>query len=96
MTPDQLEQIKKVVADGIETNVNGKIRAISKTLNDYIDEDTKYKIKEDLWREKADPVIDMGTNVQGFAKVVLYILAGLGAVIGVLLGVIRCIKVFFR
>ena len=46
------ETIKSAVESGIEVNVNGKIRALSKVVNDYIEKDIEHNKKtEELARQ---------------------------------------------
>lgn len=44
------DEMKTHVADTIETVVNGGIRGIKKNLDDYIEEDKK-------WKERAEPLV---------------------------------------
>jgi len=71
------------IADGIETNVNGKIRKLTtiveghNTMVDvYIKEDKadNERMKEETikWRKDADDKLQLVGNVQGFGKVALY------------------------
>lgn len=71
MTPEQYQQFTDNIKETIKTTVNGKIDRIEKKLDTYIEEDNK-------WKAAAQPTIDMGNNVRGFNKVLMYIL-GIGA-----------------
>lgn len=74
MTPTELEQLKEFVALTITTTVNGKIDRMNTKLDTYIKEDN-------LWKEKAQPIIDLGNNARGASVVALW-LAGFIAAIG--------------
>lgn len=73
MTPLELEQIKQIIADTITKVVNGKIdklTAENRTTSEKLD---AYVIRDDLWKERAEPVIDMGINAKGASVVTLWI-----------------------
>lgn len=99
MTPEQFdrflksqkEQLELSVATAIEKNVNGKIRNLDKKLDDYITVDTTWKVIDKKWKEDAQPTIDLGNNVRGFNKVLLYLL-GLVASIGGVFAFIKLVK----
>lgn len=78
MTPDELEQlkydIKTTLTQVVVSTVNGKIDAISRKLDLYIQEDT-------AWKTTAEPVIEMGNNARGASIVALW-LAGVIVAIG--------------
>lgn len=75
MNEEQLEVLRKTIDDqlkaGIETHVNGKIRALTYKIDEYIKDDT-------AWKETAKPTIELGNNIRGFGKVFVYLL-GIGA-----------------
>jgi len=81
MTPEQLEILKETIDNqlkqGIETHVNGKIRGLSERFDSYVKEDNE-------WKERANPVIELGNNVRGFGVVFMYILGVVGAVFGII------------
>lgn len=81
MNKEHLEQIKAVIRE----TVNGKIDKIDAKLDTYIKEDTE-------WKQKAEPVIKMGENVQGFGKVSLYIIGFIASAIGVIIGIIKLME----
>lgn len=64
--------MKVHVSDVIRITVNGKIDGIRTDLNTYIKEDLQ-------WKERAQPAIDIVTNVQGFGKVALYVFGFIAA-----------------
>lgn len=80
MTPQQLESIEEAVGKAIKTHVNGKIDGLRKDFQEYVKDDTE-------WKVKAQPVIKMGENLQGFSKVTLYLLGLLAASIAAILAV---------
>lgn len=61
----------------LQKYVNGKIDKIGLKLDTYIKEDNE-------WKYRANPTVDLGNNVRGFGKVMVYLL-GIGAgIFGVL------------
>jgi len=81
MTEKQLEQIKALIRE----TVNGKIDNLHNKLDSYIESDND-------WKTKAEPVLQMGKNVQGFGKVSLYIVGFVASVAGAILVVINLLK----
>lgn len=79
MTPEQFEKlqtvIKEQIAETVKVTVNGKIDALNKKVDDYIKSDNE-------WKDRAQPTIELGTNVRGFGKVFAYIIGTLAAVGG--------------
>ena len=63
------ERLDNTLKIGIETHVNGKIRALTAKLEDYIAKDVEWK-KEDMeWKESVNPTIDSMENVKNFGAV---------------------------
>lgn len=85
MTADDIEQIKKEIQSTIKVVVNGKIDKIDQKLEEYIKSDNE-------WKAAAQPVIDMGRNVQGFGRVSLYIVGFVAAVSGAILYILQLVK----
>ena len=69
-----MHSIREDIRAVIQEKVNGKIDKIDKKLDDYIKDSNE-------WRERAQPAIDMGTNLKGFGKV-LGVIVGFMAAIG--------------
>lgn len=85
----EIEQFKDIIRESIQTTiqekVNGKIDKLHVKLDTYIKEDTE-------WKNKAEPVIQMGQNVQGFGKVSLYILGFVASVFGAVVMIINLLR----
>lgn len=89
MNADELIKIQEAVGVAIEKHVNGKIRLMDAKLDEYI--------KDDLaWKEQAKPTIELGNNIRGFGKVVVYILGIAGAIFGVFKGIVEFIRYFSK
>lgn len=74
MTQKEFEQLKQHVAETIKITVNGKIDKLNDKIDNYIKEDNE-------WKEKAEPVIEMGINARGASAAVLWI-AGIVIAVG--------------
>ena len=92
MDKEQIKLIEKTIENSIEKTVNGKIRILTEefrehktVVNQYIKDDTE-------WKGKAEPVIQMGENVQGFGKVSLYILGFIASVAGAIAVIINLLR----
>jgi hypothetical protein len=85
MSEDQILELKKTIYDAVQQTVNGKIDKINDKLDAYIKVDTE-------WKERAEPVIEMGTNVRGFGRVSLYIVGFIASVTGAIYTIIRLIQ----
>lgn len=76
MTSEQfekyIEEMKEHVASTIRTTVNGKMDRMQNQMDVFMADDK-------AWKKKADPVIELGTNVRSFGKVVFYILGFIAA-----------------
>lgn len=77
-----MKKVDTQIELSINKNVNGKIDRLHSKLDNYIEEDTK-------WKNTAEPVIKMGENVAGFGKVSLYILGFVASVTGAIIGLIK-------
>lgn len=81
MTEVQLEKLQKTIKDQIETTVklvvNGKIDRLNDKLDNYI-------ITDNQWKEDAQPSIDLGKNVNGFGRVLAYILGTIAGIYGII------------
>jgi hypothetical protein len=101
-----VDGIAPQLKDQLVITVNGKIDAIHKILErqnetmesfhskveTHIDKDTIDKEKIFAWQDKAQPVVTMGENVQGFGKVSLYLLGFVSALIGAIVLIINLFK----
>lgn len=85
MTEEHLKEIQDAVGVAIKTHVNGKIDRINDKFDAYIKSDME-------WKEKAQPVLDMGNNVQGFGKVSLYILGFVASVAGAIAVIVNLLR----
>lgn len=81
MTPEQFEKLQSLITEqigvAVKMTVNGKIDALNKKVDDYIKSDNE-------WKERAQPTIELGTNVRGFGKVFAYIIGTAAAVGGLI------------
>ncbi|MCX6756346.1 MAG: hypothetical protein NTX85_03325 [Candidatus Nomurabacteria bacterium] len=75
MNPEQFEQLQITISKQIEITVNGKIDNLNKKVDDYIKSDNE-------WKDRAQPTIELGTNVRGFGKVFAYLIGTAAAVGG--------------
>lgn len=85
MDADQIKEIQKTIAISIEKHVNGKIKSLDKKFGEYVN-------KDEEWKKRAEPVIQMGQNIQGFGRVSLYFLGFISAVGGVILLLVKFFK----
>lgn len=85
MNSDQIQEIKKTIVDTIEKSVNGKIIKLTKDFEKHQEIVNQYIIDDNEWKAKAEPVITMGKNVQGFGKVSLYIVGFVASVAGAIM-----------
>lgn len=78
MSPEQFEKFSamqnQILKEGIELHVNGKIRNLTKTVDDYIAQDIQWKLIDKAWKETAQPTVDLGKDALGFGRVVKWIL----------------------
>tara|TARA_R110000868_G_scaffold114344_1_gene306415 strand:+ start:159 stop:452 length:294 start_codon:yes stop_codon:yes gene_type:complete len=92
MTPEQFQQLQNTVAESIEKNVNGKIRALDFKIDTYIREDTEYKERSEKsseeWRTQADDKLQLVSDIQGFSKImfkVIGFIVGIGGAVAVII-----------
>ena len=89
MTPEQFEKLQTLITEqigvAVKITVNGKIDNLNKKVDDYIKSDNE-------WKERAQPTIELGTNVRGFGKVFAYLI-GTVAAVG---GLIALLEGFFK
>ena len=65
--------MKSHIADAIKTTVNGKIDRMNNRLETYIKEDME-------WKDNVKPIIDLGRDLKGFNKGLMYVLGILAAI----------------
>lgn len=87
MTPAQEKRIMERIDKQIKITVNGKIDNLNIRLTEYIKDDT-------LWKDQAQPSIDLGKNLRGFGLVGAGFLGLIAAVSGAIIGVLELIKRF--
>lgn len=92
MTPKQFIEFKEIikteVSDTINTTVNGKINDLRKVVNEYIEDDKK-------WKEEVTPSIQRMKEFQGFTTVgatLLKTIMLIGGAVGVIYGLFVFIK----
>lgn len=81
------EAIRDTVGIAIQAHVNGKITKLTVKLDEYIKEDNE-------WKERANPTIELGNNIRGFNKGLVYVLGITGALFGVGKAVVEFIRYF--
>lgn len=91
MTQEQLDEIKEAVADSVKAVVNGKIDKLQTIMEQHMEDDKivadrliQHLAKEEEWKKKAEPVIEMGTNISGFGKITLYLIGFIMAFVGII------------
>jgi len=89
MTPEQFEKLQTLISKQVETavkaTVNGKIDDLNKKVDEYIKSDNE-------WKERAQPTIELGTNVRGFGKVFAYLIGTVAAIGGLIVTFERLFK----
>lgn len=80
-----MHKIEKELDPAIKKHVNGQFNDFKREFRDYVESDIK-------WKDDARPVIEMGKNLQGASKVMLY-LTGVIITIG---GAFKIITSFFN
>lgn len=74
MTEDHLKRLERAIAVAVKETVNGKIDALSKKVDDYIETDN-------AWKAAADPYIKGLANISGTAKLFVWVSLGVTAVL---------------
>ena len=82
---DIISKMDKTIKISVAEHINGKISQIKLMMENYIQSDNE-------WKEQANPVLDMGRNVQGFGKVSLYILGFFAAIAGAVFYIIDFLR----
>jgi len=84
-----IHKIEPAVQQAVDKSINGKLYKIIEEQKEH-KEIVKDYIKEDMeWKSRAEPVIAMGKNVQGFGKVSLYMLGFVASVAGVIIYILN-------
>ena len=82
MTPTQLEELKTELTSTVRVVVNGKIDCINKKLDEYIVEDSKWKVTVDEYMTEMLPVKDGVKVIQLLNKFAKWAgLPALGAIV---------------
>ena len=92
MREDQLQQIldsiDKQLKAGIETHVNGKIRALTAKMDEYIHEENDRYERNEEWKKRVTPAIEtmehlstFGTIGMGLLKFIVVVGAASAAII---------------
>lgn len=77
MSPEELEHLTAHIEKIIKLTVNGKIDRLTDRVENYIKTD-------DDWKEKAQPILEIGGDIRSFGKI-LFVLLGIAAtIIGIL------------
>lgn len=86
------KQIEKSVAEAVpkavDISVNGKVNGMRKELSDYITVDNQWKHEDRQWKDNAQPVINMGKDIQAGNRIISWIatfVASLGSIYGIYL-----------
>lgn len=77
MTPEELEHLTNHIEKIIKLTVNGKIDRINDKIEVYIHEDN-------LWKERANPMLEAVGDVRSFGKVLAVILGIAATVFGII------------
>ena len=88
MTEKEKEEFKEFIIQAVQATKRENSGLINDLKNNVISIHEKFDSfrKEDKeWKSDAKPIIDMGKNLRGFSKVILYILYLVGAVFGLLI-----------
>lgn len=107
MTPDQLEQLQNTLTKAVETQikvtVNGKIDKLHQIMESHMEDDKRVAlefsekfdtyIKDDKeWKDKAQPVIELGENLTWSSMAILKILGALGTIGGIVAVIVSFTK----
>lgn len=92
MDNEQIKLIKETIENSIEKTVNGKIRILTEEFREHKTTVNQYIIDDTDWKQKAQPVIQMGENVQGFGRVSLYVVGFIASVTGAVIMIINIFR----
>lgn len=95
MTPEQFKEILSIVEkridDSTETavkkHVNGHIKELSKKVDDYIEEDIKWKAEDKRWKDNAQPSVSLGSKVITFTDAMKWILLTGASIAGFIMAI---------
>lgn len=93
MDSNQFRELQNTIAESIEKNVNGKIRALDAKVDNYIKQDLDHKeterVETNEWRKGADEKLQFVVDLQGFGKVTKYVMGfiiSIGGAVAIILG----------
>jgi hypothetical protein len=86
-----IHKLETKIEESINKNVNGKIVRLTEKVDNYIVMDNNWREEDAKWKLDAQPIIDMGKNLQGTSKVLLYC-AGVVLALG---GAAKLLSTFF-
>lgn len=96
LVTDVLSRLDPAIQQGIEKHVNGKIRAIDKKIDDYIQHDMEYNSrieKETMtWRASADSKLKIVSDWEAFGTIsskILGLVIMLGTASGAIFGIMK-------
>lgn len=83
--------LRNIIAEEVDISVkkyvNGKIDNLTKSLDEYIKMDTK-------WKETAQPTINFATESAGFLKIGKYIVVGITAIGVFIVTLFKVVSIF--
>ncbi len=68
-----LEKIDQKIGEGIEKYVNGKIRKLTDEVREHNMIVQEHYRKDKEWKDSAEAVLELGRNMQGTSKVILWV-----------------------
>ena len=80
-----IHKIEPAIENSVNKYVNGKLDKMNLKIDDYIVSDLQ-------WKERAEPTLQMGQNVAGFGRVLLYIVGFVASVAGAIIAVIKLVN----
>lgn len=66
-----------------------KLELMSQKIDAYIEKDEKEWLE---WKESVKPTIELGTNLRGAGKVLAYLIATIGGIIGIVIAIVSLFK----
>ncbi len=89
---DVLIKIDSKIGEAVEKYVNGKIRALTKTVEDHhVVVDLHFK-EDREWKEKAQPIIDLGNDAKGASKAIIWLTGIIIAITGSIFAIKEILK----
>lgn len=90
-----MEKMDSAIEVSVKKHINGTISEIKEIALQNKENIANYILADNLWKEKAEPILQMGKNLKGFGKVSAIIFAGimgLSAIVGAFYGMIQWIR----